>query len=67
MSAPFEIEDVKRITLHPGDTLVAKVAMNLSQEQANRIRHELKAIFPDHQVLITTPDVDLEIVERGGQ
>lgn len=61
------IEEVARLALKPGDTLVVKINEQfhgpLAAEQTDVMRRRLEAIFPGHKVLIVWAGIDLEVVE----
>lgn len=59
----IEVEDVQRLHLEPGDTLVFKVRRDLTPEQAERIREVAKQALPDHRFLVLTEGIDLQVVE----
>lgn len=65
------IEEVRRLLLRPGETLVVKVADLLSADRAGDIRKYLQAIFGEEQkVLVLDGGVDLEVVrptDAGGE
>ena len=45
--------DVKRLALHPGDTVVLELEdRHVTAEQADHIREMLRQRFPDNEVLI---------------
>ena len=56
------IEDLKKVSLKPGDVLVFKTTRNLSQQEMERIKHACSYIFPDHKIIILDPGIDLGVV-----
>jgi len=59
----IEIEDVKRLRLQPGDVLVVRMPVRVSQEAAAAIVDDLDGCFPDNRVVVLAPGVELEVVE----
>lgn len=66
-SPPFDIEDVKRIHLLPGDVLLVKLKSNASPsvvaEFANRTRTELAAVFKDNDIVVHDSAIDFMVVK----
>lgn len=59
----MELEEVKRLNLRPGDTLVVKVGRTVTSSQVSDMRRVLQEILGEEQkVLILSPDVELEVV-----
>jgi hypothetical protein len=56
----IEIEDVKRLVLNEGDTLVVRLPPGGDYHAAH---DTLKAMFPNNNVLILARSVELEVVE----
>jgi hypothetical protein len=48
-----QIEDIKRLTLNPGDILVVKVSEEACHEDLDRIRTTLSEKFSVNEVLVT--------------
>ncbi len=64
MSEPIRLEDVKRLTLDPSDTLVLKIKHGpLTHEALDALQDQLSAIFPGHRTVVLTPGTDLEVIE----
>jgi hypothetical protein len=61
----IELEDVKRLRLNPGDTLVITASRSLNLDEASRIREVVRDAFPGHKCLILAPDFSLEVVESA--
>lgn len=58
-----EIEDIRRLVVHPGETLVIRVPKGTSEERAKNIREAVHANLPEGvQFVIATDDVDFEVV-----
>lgn len=57
-----DLEDVKRLTLDPGDTLVLRVP-ELTMETLHHLTGLLKGVFPDNRVLVLPAGFELEVVE----
>lgn len=59
----LEIEEIRRLVVHPGEMLVVHVPVGTTAEIAARISDRVKANVPDGvRVLIATGDVDFEVV-----
>jgi hypothetical protein len=59
----LEIEDVRRLVVHPGEMLVVRVPVGTSVERARHISDSVQANVPDGvRVLIAMGDVDFEVV-----
>jgi hypothetical protein len=56
------IEDLKKVSLKPGDVLVFKTTQNLSKHQIASIKHACSYIFPDHKIIILEPGMELSVV-----
>jgi hypothetical protein len=56
----IEIEDVKRLVLNENDTLVVRLPKGGNYHEAH---DTLKAMFPNNNVLVVAPGVELEVVE----
>lgn len=54
--------DVARARLEPGDVVVVRVSRHLSAAAAGAITSDLKDAFPDHQVVVLPPDINLEVI-----
>jgi hypothetical protein len=56
------LEDVKRLTLGPGDALVLKVPSELPHDQLAIVQDEMRHAFPGHRMLILAGDITVEVV-----
>lgn len=61
-SAAPTLEDVKRLRLDPGDTLVVRLAAPWTDQNRQELADRLKLAFPDNQVLVTDPGVELTVM-----
>lgn len=61
MPEPFEIEDIKRLDVKPGDVLLVTVPPETSQETADHIRNRFETTLPV-RAIIRTSDVQVEVV-----
>lgn len=60
---PIMLEDVKRLRLEPGDTLVLRAAAPMEEEILDALREQMRAAFPDHRTLVLVgSDLDLTAV-----
>jgi hypothetical protein len=57
-----EVQDIVRVTYSPSDVIVARVKRLLSYDEALTMRDRLRERFPDQQILIVDPTVDLEVM-----
>jgi hypothetical protein len=57
-----EVQDIVRVTYRPDDVIVARVKRLLSYDEALTLRDRLRERFPDQQILIVDPTVDLEVM-----
>lgn len=62
MSNPITIEEVKRLHLEDGDTLVLRVGMGLDADSIKYLTEQMREAFPDHRVAVLQGDMDLEVV-----
>lgn len=60
----IEIEDLKRVCLDPGDTLLVRISPSwkIPDETIAKIKRILGDAFPDNEVLVLTLDAELAIV-----
>lgn len=56
------LEDVKRLTLQPGDTLVLKVSEYLSEAELAAYSQSMAEAFPDHRTVVLDAESDLRVV-----
>ena len=56
------IEDLKKVSLKPGDVLVFKTTRKLSLQHLESIKHACSYIFPDHKILILEPGMELSVI-----
>lgn len=63
--APIMIEDVERLDVRPGDTLVVKVPPMMSHAQADEIAEQFLSYFGDTiQVVVATGDVEVSVIRE---
>jgi hypothetical protein len=60
MSETYDIEDIKRLNVKPGDVLLVSVAPGTSQEVEARIRNMFETNLPI-RAIVTTSDVHVEV------
>lgn len=60
----MEIEDVRRIVVHPGETLVFRVpAKGMTPERASHLKEAIEDRLPEGvDFLVVSSDIDLEVV-----
>lgn len=72
MQFGFDVVEVQRVNLQPGDTLMVTVKNDdLSQDSVDALRKQLQVVFPDNKVFVfamgTSDDVQLSIVSQATQ
>lgn len=60
MSEAFDIEDIKRLDVKPGDVLLVTVPTGMSQEVAARLANMFETNLPI-RVVVKTSDVQVEV------
>jgi len=70
MQFGFDVVEVQRVNLQPGDVLMVTVKNDdLSQESVDMLRKQLQLVFPNNKVFVfamgTSDDVQLSIVSQG--
>lgn len=58
------IGDISKVDLQPGDVVVVKLARALTQAAGDKLAELVQPYFPDHQVLVLSDGIDLEVVRR---
>ncbi len=58
----FLFQDVQRMVLSPGDTIVLKVPGRVSDQQAQFIKNLMQDKFPGHEVLILDGGMELGLL-----
>jgi hypothetical protein len=59
---PITLEDVKRLRLEPGDTLVLRLGHFLPADVVAHLQAQMKAAFPNHRTVVLADDMELEVV-----
>ncbi|CAM6004864.1 unnamed protein product [Sphagnum balticum] len=67
MQFGFDVVEVQRVGLQPGDILMVTVKNDdLSQDSVDSLRNQLQAVFPNNKVFVfamgTSDDVQLKII-----
>jgi hypothetical protein len=57
----YDIEDIKRLNVQPGDVLLVTMPRGSSMERAEQIRDTLETNLPV-RVLFRTPGVEVEVI-----
>lgn len=60
----IEIDELKRVSLNPGEVILVRSQSRLSAFQKDDIRGTLKKAFPDNEIVIVDGNLDLSIVEK---
>ena len=64
MGHTFELDDIQRLNVRKGETLVVRVPTRNTAE-IERVRDGLCAALPDVKVLVIGPDVELSVLCPG--
>lgn len=56
------VSEVSKLSLKPGATVVVKLTTELTTEMARLIRADLEPRFPDNEILILEPGLELSVV-----
>lgn len=59
------IAEVKRTIVNPGDLVVFKLAVTPRPEYGTYLQKLGRRLFPDNEVVILGPDIELEIVAEA--
>lgn len=62
---PEWLEHLSVLSVQPGDILVVRTRQMLSYKTVEWITEKLRALFPEHRVLILENDMELGVVRRG--
>ena len=63
----FQISDLQRVRLEPGDVLVVGLKMPMTDADMGRFHGRLKPVFPDNDIVIVDGNgVEFSIIEQGG-
>jgi hypothetical protein len=60
-----QFQEARVLRLQPGDVLVMSVNHQLSDRETAELRQQANVLFPDHEVLVLGPDVNVTVA-RGG-
>lgn len=63
MPEPFEIEDVKRLNVAPGDVLLVTVSQHTTMQQADRIKNLFETTLPC-RVVVMSPGITVEVAGK---
>jgi hypothetical protein len=61
MSETFDIEDIKRLDVKPGDVLLVTVPRQMTAEAAERVKNAFETTLPI-RAIVKTADVHVEVV-----
>lgn len=62
--AQSAIEDVKRLHLEPGDTLVLRIPDQTPLDEVGRMAEQMAAAFPEHKTVILGRGLELDVVSE---
>lgn len=57
--------EIHVLRLQPGDVLVLTADYDITWAEADRIRQTLMYKFPDHEVVVLSPGLELSVARRG--
>ena len=57
-----EVEDIKRVTYNPLDTIVLRVRGTLSADAADRLRYQIASQFRGHKVIVLDSGMTLDVL-----
>lgn len=68
MSETIELESISRLEIKPGETLVVRVDLRLSQAEALDVKRRIQPHLPDGvKLLVVGEGVDLQVVARDSE
>lgn len=59
-----DLEGVRVARLQPKDVILVEIAGKVSLQEAQNMRHQLKEVWPDHEVLVLDDGVRLRIARE---
>lgn len=59
--ATFEIEDIQRLKVQPGDVLLVTIPAGSSQSESERVKYTFETFLPVRAV-VKTADIQVEVV-----
>jgi hypothetical protein len=59
---PITLESIRRLDVHPGDTIVLTPAEHMSQQQIAVICQQWVEAFPDAKAIVLAPGMNVTIV-----
>jgi hypothetical protein len=60
-----DLQELRRLEVEPGETLVARFKSRLSEERVARIRDVFAKVLPGVRVLVLDDDADLLVVRTA--
>lgn len=61
----YDIEDIKRLNVQPGDVLLVTVPQHTTSEQVQRVKNLFETTLPV-RAIIRTPDIGVEVAGQTG-
>lgn len=61
----MDIEEIRKIVLNEGDVLVVNVSQDKKSEYRNGIFKQIKTVFPNNIVMVTSDSLEFSIVKKG--
>lgn len=63
---PIQIEDVKRLVVAPGDTIILRLDRRGSAEEMHVMQESMRAmVSPDVNVIVLDNSISMEVVRPG--
>ena len=60
----FELSEVERLSMKPGDVLVLTVPHHISCETSDRLRTYVEDAVPGHRVLVLSEGLTIKVAEN---
>lgn len=63
---PAELAEIKVLRLQPGDVIIARFDVDVSEDSAIEVKQKLEEEFPGHEVLVCC-GFELEVARKSDQ
>ena len=60
------IDDVKRLHVNEGDTIVLRFTGYLTEAQADEIQRRMRTMFPNNKTLVLDRGTDISVIDERG-
>lgn len=61
----LDVAEVERLTLNPGDMLVLKSPIRLSNDERAQLAEQLRLLLPDTKVIALEAGLDISVLRVG--